>query len=218
MRPLGRFPNILANIPAEGYADGVGDASSGPSATLAENLRYLRQRRGLTQARLAGLCGLPRSTVAQAETGSGNPTLAVLARLATALQLSIEELLSPPHAQCRLFPKGSLPVSSRGKGGLALVQKILPDPIPGMEFDRIELAPGVRMTGIPHRPGTREYLACEKGKLTLWTAGQRLDLSAGDVAAFQGDQPHSYHNDGAAIAVGFSVVTLAPLATVKIPP
>jgi transcriptional regulator with XRE-family HTH domain len=183
-----------------------------PAATLAANLRYVRQRRGLTQQALAKLAGLPRSTVAQAETSSGNPTLAVLARLTGALQLSIEELLSPPHAQCRLFPKGSLPISARGKGGLASVQKILPDPIPGMEIDRIELAPGARMTGVPHRPGTREYLACEKGKITLWTAGQKFDLSPGDVAAFQGDQPHSYHNDGSAVAVGFSVVTLASLA------
>jgi len=188
-------------------------AEGSPAATLASNLRYVRQRRGLTQQALARLAGLPRSTIAQAETSSGNPTLAVLARLTGALHLSIEELLSPPHAQCRLFPKGSLPVSSRGKGGLASVQKILPDPIPGMEIDRIELAPGARMTGIPHRPGTREYLACEKGKMTLWTAGQKFDLSPGDVAAFQGDQPHSYHNDGSVVAVGFSVVTLASLAT-----
>ncbi|MBI3447349.1 MAG: helix-turn-helix transcriptional regulator [Acidobacteria bacterium] len=184
-----------------------------PAAALAQNLRYVRQRRNLTQAALAKLSGLPRSTIAQAESGSGNPTLAVLALLSTSLHLTIEELLSAPHAQCRIFPKGSLPLDARGKGGLARVQKILPDPIPGMEFDRIELAPGARMTGIPHRPGTREYLACEKGKLTLWAAAQRFDLSPGDVAAFQGDQPHSYHNEGAAPAVGFSVVTLAPLTT-----
>jgi len=183
-----------------------------PAGTLAGNLRFLRQRRGLTQAGLAKLSGLPRSTIAQAETGSGNPTLAVLARLATSLQLTIEELLSPPHAQCRVFRKGSLPVASRGRDAAAVVQKLLPDPIPGMEIDRIELAPGARMTGVPHRPGTREYLACERGKLTLWTTGQRLDLAPGDVAAFQGDQPHSYHNDGTITAIGFSVVTLAALA------
>ena len=182
------------------------------SANLAANLRYIRERRGMTQASLARLCGLPRSTVAQAETGSGNPTLAVLSRLAAALQLSIEELLSQPHAACQLFPKGSLPAADRGRDKLARVQKILPDPIPGMEIDRLELQPGARMTGVPHRPGTREYLACERGRLTLWAAGEKFDLSPGDVAAFHGDQPHSYHNHGDVVAVGFSVVTLAPMA------
>ncbi len=92
------------------------------------------------------------------------------------------------------------------------MHKILPDPIPGMEIDRIELLPGARMTGAPHRPGTREYLTCERGRLALWAAGERFELSPGDVAAFQGDQPHSYQNLGGVPAVGFSVVTLAPMA------
>lgn len=180
------------------------------SGHLATNLRFLRQRRGLTQAQIAKLCGVPRSTVGQLESGSGNPTLSVLARLAGALQLSIEEVLSAPHARCAVFPKGTLPVLSRGKSGSVAVQKLLPDPIPGMEIDRIELSAGGRMTGIPHRPGTREYLTCERGRITLWTEGEKHVLAAGDVAAFQGDQPHSYHNDGETTAIGFSVVALAP--------
>ena len=182
------------------------------SGHLAANLRFLRQRRGLTQAQLAKLCGVPRSTVGQLESGSGNPTLSVLARLAAALQLSIEEILSAPHARCAVFPKGSLPVHSRGKSGLVTVQKLLPDAVPGMEIDRIELSPGGRLTGVPHRPGTREYLCCEKGRVTLWTEGEKHVLSAGDVAAFQGDQPHSYQNDGDVTAVAFSVVALAAFA------
>ncbi len=178
---------------------------------LAANLKYVRQRRNLTQAQLAKLCGVPRSTVAQVETGLSNPTLAVLSRLSVALQLSIEELLTAPRSRAQLFKKGTLPVANRGKGGAARVQKLLPDPIPGMEIDRLELSPGSRITGVPHRPGTREYLACEHGRLTLWTEGERFELSPGDVTAFPGDQPHSYGNEGDVTAVGFSVVTLAPM-------
>ena len=91
-----------------------------------------------------------------------------------------------------------------------MVSKLLPDPIPGMEIDRMELRPGARMTGVPHRPGTREYLTCERGELTLRAAGEKFVLQPGDVAAFDGDQPHSYHNTGSTEAIGFSVVTLAP--------
>src|SRR5262249_18130379 len=116
-----------------------------------------------------------------------------------------------PRARCQLFPKGSLPLQARGRGGKALVHKLLPHAIPGMEIDRMELAAGERMAGIPHRPGTHEYLYCEDGALTLWVAGQRFDLGPGDVAAFPGDQAHTYANAGARPAVGFSVVTLAPI-------
>jgi transcriptional regulator with XRE-family HTH domain len=196
----------------------MADPVAALTANLANNLRYLRQRRTLTQSQLARLCGVPRSTVANIETGESNPTLSVLARLAGALQLSLEELLSAPRGACELYPRGALPVLRRGRRGTALVQKLLPHKIPGMEIDRLELQPGDRFSGAPHRPGTQEYLACERGRLTLWVAGDRFDLGVGDVAAFPGDQQHSYHNDGSEPAIGFSVVTLAPLQRGQAPP
>jgi transcriptional regulator with XRE-family HTH domain len=181
------------------------------SSALAENLRRVRDRRGLTQGQLAKLCGVPRSTLAQIETGISNPTLSVLARLASALQLTLEELLSPPSARGQLYRRGSLPIISKGKDGRAVIHKLLPDPIPGMEIDRMELKQGARVTGVPHRSGTREYLACESGKLILWAAGERFELSPGDLIAFDGSEPHSYQCGDSASCVAFSVVVLAPL-------
>ncbi|MBR59194.1 MAG: DNA-binding protein [Myxococcales bacterium] len=189
--------------------DTMGEKLAG---NLAGNLRYLRQARGLTQARLAAQSDVPRSTLANVEAGGGNPTLAVLARLSLALQVSIEELLSTPRALAQHFPKGSLPSTGRGPGKKATVHKLLPDPVPGMEIDRMELGPNARFTGIPHRPGTREYLYCERGELVLWAGGDRFELRAGDVVAFQGDQKHSYSNESAEVAVAFSVVALVPIS------
>ena len=180
---------------------------------LASNLKWVRDRRRLTQAGLARLADIPRSTLANLETGMGNPTLSVLGRLAASLQLSIEELLSTPRATCQLYPAGSLPVQRRGGRRKSEVHKLLPDPIPGMEIDRMDLPAGGAIKGVPHRPGTREYLYCESGELVVRAAGERYDVSAGDVLAFQGDQPHSYANEGSARAVAFSVVTLAPAGT-----
>lgn len=148
--------------------------------------------------------------MSELETGVSNPTLSVLSSLSESLGLSLEELLSPPHADIQLFPRGSLRIEPRGPGGTAMISKLLPDPIPGMEIDRIEVSPGGKMPGVPHKPGTREYLTCEAGKMTLWIAGDKFTLSPGDVIAFPGNQPHSYQNEGAAVSVGFSVVTLAP--------
>ena len=176
---------------------------------LASNLKYLRHQSGLTQAKLAKRAGIPRSTVATLETGGGNPTLAVMTALAEGLQIRLEELLSAPRAQIAHFPKGSLKSSQRDRGR-ASVWKLLPEPIPGLEIDKMRLKPGARMTGVPHRSGTREYLTCETGEITLWAAGERVEVKAGDVVAFQGDQRHSYSNEGSSVAVGFSVVTFAP--------
>lgn len=186
---------------------------------LAENLRRARDRRGFSQAVLATACGIPRSTIASIESGSSNPTLGVLSRLSASLQLSIEEMLSPPHGAVQLFRKGSLPVRVSGRGDSVTVHKLLPDPIPGMEIDRMHLEPGAHKAGVPHQRGTREYLSCERGALTLWVEGQRFDLRPGDVAAFPGDCRHSYRcaADAEQAAVGFSVVVLAPASTRAVP-
>jgi len=179
---------------------------------LAENVRYLRQRRELTQARLARAAGIPRPTLALLESGTSNPTLAVLSRLASALGVSIDELLSPPRSDVQLFKKGSLGVETRGGAEIA---RLLPDALPGLTVDRLEIKTGGRMTGAPHRPGTREYLCLERGRMKLFAAGEEIELGPGDVVAFRGDQPHSYVNVGRDAAVGYSVVAIAPPASVK---
>lgn len=173
---------------------------------LGDNMRTLREARALTQAQIGKLAGLPRATWANLETGMGNPTLSVLHRVANALQVSIEELITEGRGGARHYPKGSLPV--RARGGVE-VQRLLPDPIPGMELDRMTFPPSSQLTGVPHTPGAREYLICESGEFDLNAGGEQWHLAPGDVVAFRGDQRHSYLNRGRSMAVGYSVVVLA---------
>lgn len=175
------------------------------SSTLGRNVRALREARGLSQAVIAKTAKIPRATWANLESGEGNPTLHVLSRVAHALQVSLEELVSRPHADAKHWPKGSLPVRQRG---LVTVEKLLPDPLPATEIDRMTLPPGGKMTGVPHTPGTREYLVCETGRLRLVASGESFDLVPGDVVSFRGDQRHSYENPGRAPAVAYSVVVI----------
>jgi quercetin dioxygenase-like cupin family protein len=78
-----------------------------------------------------------------------------------------------------------------------------------MEIDRFELPPKAKMVGVPHTPGTREYLTCERGTIQLIASGERVTLSEGDIVAFRGDQRHSYENPGLSPSVAYSVVVLA---------
>ena len=61
-----------------------------------------------------------------------------------------------------------------------------------MEVAVPELEPDARFVGSPHAPGTHEFLACERGRMRLWVAGESFDLERGAVAAFEGDQRHSF--------------------------
>ena len=64
-------------------------------------MQQLREARGLTQQQMAKLGGLPRATWANLESGAANPTLAVLVRVAEALQVRLEELIEPPRRNGR---------------------------------------------------------------------------------------------------------------------
>jgi transcriptional regulator with XRE-family HTH domain len=186
----------------------VPESTDDLSERLARNLKELRTARGLTQQQIAKLAGIPRATWANLESSGANPTLSVLHRAALALQVPLEELIGPARADAKYYPKGSLPARERGR---VLVRSLLPDKVPGMLIERMELPAAQRLVGVPHTPGTREYLTCEAGTIELVASGQVFRLSEGDVVVFRGDQRHSYSNPGRAPAIGYSVVILKPI-------
>ncbi len=163
----------------------------------------------MTQAELAKSAGMPRSTVTNLESGAGNPALATLVALADALSFSIEELLARPRAFCQLVRKGEL-AERAYDGGRVRVTKLLPEPLQGLEIDRMDLGAGGWKQGVPHMSGSREYLACAQGTVHVYVAGEEYVVAAGDVLAFPGDQAHSYRNTEEGGTVCFSVVTIAP--------
>lgn len=161
----------------------------------------------MTQAQIAKLAGIPRPTWAHLESGAANPTLAVLIKVASALQVRVEELIGPPRAVAKHYRAASLPVRRRGD---VAIRRLLPEALQGLEIERLELPAGSMFTGVPHTPGTREYLTCEVGQLELRITGSRYVLETGDVVVFRGDQKHGYRNPTRRRAIAYSVVAFAP--------
>ena len=62
--------------------------------TLSERIKYLRQKRDLTQAQLAKLAQISQSTVAQIESGDKDPSLTTLLKLSGALDCHIAVLFT----------------------------------------------------------------------------------------------------------------------------
>jgi transcriptional regulator with XRE-family HTH domain len=184
------------------------DESRRAGSYLARNLLSLRHARALTQDALAASSGLPRSTIANLESGSANPSLAVLMKVAHALGAPIDELLSAPHAKVRKWTVKEVALTTRGRG--VSERPLVPEPVPQELLVVMEFAAGAAMGGTPHLPGTREYFTCLEGEIRIMVAGERFDLAAGEVLAFPGNVPHSYQNPGAKrMARGVSVVIFA---------
>lgn len=66
---------------------------------LRDNLIHERARRKLTQCGLSEASGVPRSVIAAIERGTRNPALTTLARLAAALDTTVEGFLSEPSSE-----------------------------------------------------------------------------------------------------------------------
>ena len=175
---------------------------------LARNLVALRHARALTQQAVAKSAGVPRSTIANLESGKGNPSLTVLLKVAQALAVPIDELLASPRAKVRKWSGADISSQNRGQG--VKLRTLVPEPVPEEMLTLMEFQPGGTMRGTPHLPGTREFFSCLEGQVTIFVAGDRYDLKPGDVLAFPGNVPHAYRNgDARRAAMGVSVVILA---------
>jgi transcriptional regulator with XRE-family HTH domain len=185
----------------------MGNISSTTSAQLSRNMFHLRQARKLSQGDLASLSGLPRSTVTHIESGSGNPSLRSLIKVANALEVSIEELLARPRTEVHLVRSVDLPSTTKSKGAVRITQ-LLPDPIPGVSIERIEIEAGGQLGGAPHVPYSKEYITVLGGSLEISVAGQTHKLARGDLLAYPGDQPHHYDNTGSKKVAFLSVLVV----------
>jgi XRE family transcriptional regulator, regulator of sulfur utilization len=148
---------------------------------------------------LAERSGVSAPMLSQVERGTTSPTLAVAARIATGLDLSLSQLL-------RLDEDGHVVVVRRGQGrkrrrGGHRVEELTP-PLPGQRADVSlhRLGPGTVTGGADdppiHEPGSRETAVALEGTVTLAVEGQRYQLRAGDSVTFDADLPHHFENNG----------------------
>lgn len=179
------------------------------STNLADNLVAIRGRRNWSQSQLAQRANIPRSTVANMESGGGNPSLSNLVRVSAALGVGIEELVARPRSESTLIRKADVPIKRLSRGRVQ-ISKLLPERVHGLEIDRMDFDPGASMGGTPHVLGTKEYFYCLEGKMQVLVTGRAFELDSGDVLAFPGDQRHSYRSPGGSGGRAISVVVPVP--------
>ncbi len=60
---------------------------------LGQNLKRIRNKKGISQGDITRALGMPKSFVSSIENGRTNPTLATIAKLAKAIGVSVGELM-----------------------------------------------------------------------------------------------------------------------------
>jgi transcriptional regulator with XRE-family HTH domain len=167
---------------------------------LAQNLRELREARSLTQQELSDRSGVPRPTLAHLESGQGNPTLTVLMKVAAALGIGIEALVSASKPKVRVVSRGDLPSEERAGVELRTLGVEL-----GVGFERWELQRGARLERSAGRHGERRVVVCEAGELSITVGTSEHRLRAGELAVIDAAARPAFESRSRGVSIVYSV-------------
>lgn len=168
---------------------------------LGESLRARRQLRGMRLKDLADLAECSESMLSKIETGRAVPSLALLRRIVSGLDVSILELFGAPHETAPLVHRaGSRPTVAVGRTG-AMPSVVLEFLMPRGEGLALEanihtVSPGGSSAGFTSHVG-EEFGYVLAGELELTVDGECVHLLAGDSFSFRSERPHAYRNPGA---------------------
>jgi transcriptional regulator with XRE-family HTH domain len=190
------------------------DLSVDLPAIVGRNLRRLRTRRGHSLERLAKQSGVSRAMLGQIETGKSAPTIGLLWKVASALNVPFANLLQtdvPRGAVVLRRTDAKILASSQGQFTSRALFPFESDR--RVEFYELRIGPLHREAAEPHAPGTRENLFVSKGIIEITAGAEKpLTLAEGDATLFEADVPHVYKNLTADEAVLYLVMTYAESA------
>lgn len=165
---------------------------------VGRRVRESRTARGLTLDDLAELSSVSRRMIINVESGASNPSIATLLRLATALHVSLAELVSPEpeSAGIVITRNGTRAPLWRGPKGGRAVMVTSADTPDMFELWDWTMKPAESYESEAHPAGTWELIHVLAGTLRLAVNGQTYVLNEGDATSFEGNVPHSYSAAG----------------------
>jgi transcriptional regulator with XRE-family HTH domain len=169
------------------------------AAAVARRISSLRRAQDLTFDALARRAGVSKGTLVQIEQERANPSISTLCRLASALGVSVADLVAPAseaHIMVSLVAAGDarrLWTGPHGGSAVLLAGTTGPDML---EMWQWELKPRERFDASRHGRGTRELIHVTSGRLLLEVEGTGTIIAAGASAIALTDRPHAYSNPG----------------------
>lgn len=163
---------------------------------LGQRLKTLRQRRGLSQRKLAGLAGVSNATVSLIEHGRTDPSMGLLKKILDSLGVSFAEFFtmeSRTAEKCfykrdELSEIGSGPISYRQVGsdlGDSQLQILYERYRPGADTGQSMLTHDGEEGGI-----------VLEGRLEVTVGDRAQVLTTGDAYRFNSRIPHRFRNPG----------------------
>ncbi|MEX0347004.1 MAG: helix-turn-helix domain-containing protein [Rhizobiaceae bacterium] len=178
---------------------------------IGQQIKTLRQARGLSLARLAEQTPMSEATLSRIENGLSDITASNLYALAAAMDVKIEQFIAG-HFSAN--PKGLRSVTRSGQGA-PFRSGVFQSHLLSADLSSKQMNPFINVTsarsveeagGLNAHPG-EEFLLVIDGRLCLHTEHyEPLNLDVGDSVYFDGTMPHTYTSNSSGPAK-FLVVT-----------
>ncbi|WKB35013.1 XRE family transcriptional regulator [Terrilactibacillus sp. S3-3] len=157
-------------------------------------LRRVRKQNHLSLEELSQKISVSKLTLGKIERGDANPTLAILWKITSGLSIPLATLLNV---------EDKVQISRQGQSGKLLGnnESFIVEPAfnnlsyGNPEIHRAYLKPHAEHTEI-HSEGTLEIVTVLSGNIKVIVDGESYQLYRFDAMRFQGDNRHTYINDG----------------------
>lgn len=194
-------------LAASGSTQDHSRAQSEPPVDPGSALRTLREQRGLTIASLARQVGISAAAISQIESGTVQPSVMTLRKLAAALAVPVFRFFLPADtAAASVVRRGERKTLGLARTG-ARYELLTPSLQGQLEIMEISMDPGQASAPEPISHPGEECLVIISGHGELELGDDVIDLRTGDAVTFQGSIPHRLRNTDRSPLTAISAIT-----------
>ncbi len=178
------------------------------SNPISEGIKRLRAQHKLTQTKLADMANIPRATLANMESEQSNPSITLVVKVAQALGVSVDDLISRQSAHVTEVSRKDMPVTQLDDGRFSST-RASPISTQKLQINDINMKPNCYSKGVPHPEGSHELFLCLEGSACVEVQGEEYVVEAGNLIYFHGHLPHCYGNKSTKPVNAVAVVFMA---------
>lgn len=165
--------------------------------SIGERIKTLRSRNALTLDQLASASGVSRAMISRIERGEASPTASLLARICSALGLSLSGFFAQDEdAVSPLVRRDQQQLWKDPDTGY--VRRAISPPRVGSDVDivEVEFPAAARVSFPPHAAssGMTQYVWLFEGALEMTTGGETHRLAPGDCLFMPVGDGHTFYN------------------------
>lgn len=173
---------------------------------VGDNLKCLREEKGLSLDKVAEITGVSKSMLGQIERGETNPTINTLWKIGNGLKVPITSFINQERTPVVVISLDKLNPVLEDQGRLKLYTIFPYDNDKRFELFCMLMEAGCNIKSDGHFKGVEEYITVYEGEIEMCIGDKKYRLCKGNTINFLADIPHSYQTIGEGNAVASMMI------------